>query len=110
MHVCDPTDYYLSQIKDLARVKYFTKFDFVCLSETWLKDEISFITVSATSWKEAANTECDSFLARQLLDSKETRMLVSSISIYHTCEALKVELQWQTLEFEVHSSIRIWVM
>ena len=53
MHAYDPTDYYLSQIKDLARVKYFTKFDFVCLSETWLKDEIMFITVSVTSWKEA---------------------------------------------------------
>jgi len=44
MHACDPTDYYLSQIEDLARVNYFTKFDSVCLSETWLKDEISFIT------------------------------------------------------------------
>jgi len=29
------------QLVDLRN--YFTKFDFVCLSETWLKDEISFV-------------------------------------------------------------------
>ena len=31
----------VSKLVDLCN--YFTKFDFVCLSETWLKDEISFV-------------------------------------------------------------------
>ena len=31
----------MSKLVDLCN--YFTKFDFVCLSETWLKDEISFV-------------------------------------------------------------------